>query len=153
VRKPRVILCDDEVMIRDAFGRLLERRGYEVICSDTPITCTICRNGVDSCRQHTLLADILITDQIMPGMKGIELLEMLHRNGCKLDSRNKALITGCIDSTIEERVKELNCKFFPKPVRFSLLNEWLDDCETRFDLSQPLALQLVEFVNKKIIPF
>jgi CheY-like chemotaxis protein len=144
MRKPRVILCEDNSLIREGLEKLLKRRGYDVISSDTPIMCALYRDGMDSCPQDVRCADILITDQMMEKMTGIHLLEMQHRSGCKLDSKNKALMTASTDSYIEEKVKGLGCKFFSKPLDFSLLKEWLDACETRLDLSQPVVSEFVE---------
>jgi len=148
MRKPRIILCEDNSLIREALERLMKNRGYEVIVSETPITCALYQGESDTCPQHVRCADILITDHMMPKMTGIDLLELQRRSGCKLDSKNKALMTACADPNIEEKVKDLGCALFRKPINSSLLKEWLNECEARIDLSQPVASQLVEPVER-----
>lgn len=142
MRKPRVIVCDDNDLIRDIFKTLLEKEGYEVLVADTPVTCAFYRDHADSCPQHSRCTDILITDYAMPGMTGLELLEIQHNNGCKLASRNKALMTGVDDPMLRQRTAELGCHFFPKPIHISVLLEWVKECEGRLDLSEPLAPDL-----------
>jgi CheY-like chemotaxis protein len=149
MRKPRAIVCDDDHQILDLFRSVIEMMGYEVLTAETPITCAFYRDHVDSCRQHHRCADVLITDYSMPSMTGLELLVMQHQGGCKLTSRNKALMTGDEDSELRKQAAALGCHFFTKPLLVSTLIAWLKECEKRFDLSEPLAAELYQPQSKK----
>jgi CheY-like chemotaxis protein len=142
MRKPRAIVCDDDDVILVVFRHILEAAGYEVLTADTPVTCAFYREHSGSCPQHNRCTDILLTDNAMPGMTGLELLEMQHRGGCKLTSRNKALMTGAEDTALRERAAVLGSRFFPKPVPVAAFLAWLQECERRVDLSEPLASDL-----------
>jgi hypothetical protein len=74
----------------------------------------------------------------MPRMNGIEFLQAQTQKGCMLDNRNKAIISGQMYNEQKKMVDRLGCKFFQKPFKLSELSEWLDDCEKRMDLSEPL---------------
>src|SRR5512140_1515933 len=128
MRKPRAIICDDEDVVLDVFRHLFERMGYEVLTAKTPLTCAFYREHVDICPQHHRCTDILITDLNMPDMTGLELLEMQHYGGCKLTSKNKALFTGMVDSEIRKGATALGCQFFSKPVNFSTIIAWAQEC-------------------------
>jgi len=151
MRKPRAIVCEDEVTIREIFRVILERMGYEVLTADTPMTCAFFRDHADTCPQHDRCTDILITDHNMPEMTGLELLELQHRGGCKLTSRNKALITGTDDPALKERVELLGCRFIKKPMNLSEITAWVRICEKNFDLSEPLASDLYLPATKKLV--
>jgi CheY-like chemotaxis protein len=142
-------VCDDEDMILNVFRHILEGMGYEVLTADTPLTCAFYREHVDSCPQHNRCADVLISDHFMPGMTGMELFEMQHHRGCKLTSKNKALMTGNDDSGLRNRAAVLGCHFFSKPVRIATLIAWVKECEERFNLSEPLASDLFMPAKKK----
>ncbi len=142
MRKPRAIVCDDEQSIQDIFRRVLEKMGYEVLTAATPMTCAFYRDDADSCPQHNRCTDILVTDHNMPDMTGMELLEMQHQRGCKLTSKNKALMTALDDPGLKERAEGLGCRFLTKPMNISEITSWVRQCEKRFDLSEPLAREL-----------
>jgi CheY-like chemotaxis protein len=142
MRKPRAIVCDDEQSIQAIFRKVLEKMGYEVLTAATPVTCSLYREHADGCPQHNRCADILVTDHTMPDMTGLELLEMQHQRGCKLTSRNKALMTALADSELRERAEHLGCQFLSKPMSISTITAWVKECEKRIDLSEPLASDL-----------
>jgi len=88
----RVLLVDDEQGIREMFGRLLERSGYSVMVAE---------NG-----QRALVIleenriDVMITDVLMPGIDGIELVKKAR----ELDDTLKVVIMtahASIDSAVE----------------------------------------------------
>jgi CheY-like chemotaxis protein len=149
MRKPRAIVCDDDDVVLVVFRHILEAAGYEVLTSDTPVACAFYREHGDGCPQHNRCTDILVTDNAMPGMTGLELLEMQHRGGCKLTSKNKALITGSEDTALKERAAVLGSRLLPKPVPVATFLAWLQECERRFDLSEPLASDLYLPAKKK----
>jgi CheY-like chemotaxis protein len=151
MRKPRAIICDDDHQILNLVRSVLEKMGYEVLTAETPVTCAFYRDHADDCPQHNRCTDILITDNSMPGMTGIELLEIQHQRGCKLTSKNKALMTGCADPELREKAAALGCAVFPKPLDLSNFIAWLQECEKRFDLSEPLASELYQPEKKKTL--
>jgi CheY-like chemotaxis protein len=150
-RKPRAIICDDDDGILAVLRHAMEKMGYEILTAETPITCAFYREHVDSCPQHNRCTDVLITDYKMPNMTGLELLELQHKGGCKLTSKNKALMTASEDSTLRKKAEALGCQFFPKPLPISTLVAWLRECEKRIDLTEPLASNLFLPAGKKSI--
>ncbi len=123
-------------MLKDYF--LL--RGYEVLSySDASMVCPLhCKDG-DVCRYEQPCSDVLLTDFNMHGLNGVELLQLQQASGCKLDMRNKAVISGYIDNLNREAIEALGCGFFKKPFTISDLSTWLGECEQRVDQTRPLA--------------
>jgi CheY-like chemotaxis protein len=145
MRKPRVIIFDDEVFILNMLKEFFLMRGYEVLSYSEPTSvCPISGNCGALCSSHDRCSDVMITDFNMPGVNGVELLEYQSRLGCKLDIRNKAVISGYIDEQNRRRVRQLGCTFFQKPFNLHTLMEWLAGCEQRIDLSQRLATRRKE---------
>jgi CheY-like chemotaxis protein len=138
MRKPRVILCEDEITILDVLDSFFLKREYEVLRFANPTICPIYERHTDNCNMENPCADILITDNLMPRMTGIELVMKQSQRGCKLDIRNKAIISGNLDNESKKNIAKLGCVLFEKPFKLTELSAWVDECEKRFNLSQPL---------------
>jgi DNA-binding NtrC family response regulator len=138
VRKRRVIIYDDETMILDVLGYFFGRRGYEVFSYAEPRVCPVYADH-SRCEGAFPCADVLITDYRMPQMNGLALLRRQKEMGCRLDIRNKAIMSGYLDDSIVAEAQHLGCNFFTKPIKLAELTSWLEECEMRSDLSSPLA--------------
>ena len=72
----RILLADDEEVVRSVMGRFLERNGYEVVEA---------ANGAEAL---SLLGnrelDLGFVDQVMPGLSGVEVIQSARRQGCRI---------------------------------------------------------------------
>jgi CheY-like chemotaxis protein len=66
-----VLVIDDELDVRDAIKRVLDRAGYSVR------TAADVDNALSELRAHP--ADVVITDIIMPKSNGVEAIEIIRR--------------------------------------------------------------------------
>jgi DNA-binding NtrC family response regulator len=139
MRKRRAVVIDDEEFIVEVLRDFFSTRGYEVLSYTNPIVCPIRDEKGNSCNTDYPCADVIITDFKMPGMNGVELLEEQSRHGCKLQRENKALMSGYLDAETYRKIKQRGYTFFQKPIDYSELSAWLDECEKRLDLFQPLG--------------
>jgi CheY-like chemotaxis protein len=138
MRKPRVIIFDDDVNILNLFKDFFSRIDYEVLAYSEPIVCPMYEKNADNCIKKNRCADIILTDFTMPRMNGIELLEKQFQSGCKLDIRNTAIITGTVDDDTKRLIEKLGCAYFKKPFRLKELSYWLNERVKNMDLSEPL---------------
>lgn len=143
MRKRRAIIVDDEPSVLDLLKMVLELRGYEVIAYREPVRCPIYEDHT-RCGSLRPCTDVLIADYRMPKMTGIEMLEDQAHRGCKLTSRNKAIISGDLDEPALKKIGELGCAFFQKPFTLEEMEAWLIGCEERMDLTIPLGLRRKE---------
>ena len=139
MRKLRAVVIDDEKIIVHLLKDFLSTRNYEVISYTRPVVCPIRDEKGNLCKTDYPCADVVITDFRMPGMNGLELLQEQSTHGCKLARENKAVMSGHIDQESYKQIKRLGHAFFQKPIEFSEVSDWLDECEKRVDLSQPLG--------------
>ncbi|MFZ2196303.1 MAG: response regulator [Thermodesulfovibrionales bacterium] len=138
MRKPRVIIFDDESMLLELMEFYFDRWGFEVFSFQTPIVCLF--NGSSgSCESLAPCADLVISDFQMPQMTGIELFQLQARKGCRIDNKMKAIMSGHADGELLKQCKDLGYKFFQKPFDYSELYAWVSECEKYFDLSKPLV--------------
>ena len=140
MRKLRVNIFDDDVHNLKMLNIVISQRDYEVLTFDRPVVCPIYHEQSDECINVKPCADIIITDYQMPQMTGIDMLVQQVQRGCKVDSKNKALMSGDPYSIKKKMVEELGCIFFSKPIDWGDLFAWLDACEKRIDLLKPVGI-------------
>jgi CheY-like chemotaxis protein len=66
-----VLVIDDEVDVRDAIKRVLDRAGYSVKAMDNAGA------ALEELRRHP--ADVVITDIIMPKINGVEAIDFIRK--------------------------------------------------------------------------
>ncbi len=81
--KQHVFVVDDEPEVSDAMRRTLELAGYEVRSFDSAAACLA--------KIRSARCDLLITDVVLPGMDGIELLSEVK---CRIPSLPVLVVTG-----------------------------------------------------------
>jgi CheY-like chemotaxis protein len=67
----KILVIDDDSAVRSTIGRILQRKGYEVVFAE---------NGLRGVAVfHEELPDLVITDMIMPGQDGVETIRAILR--------------------------------------------------------------------------
>ena len=75
----KVLLVDDEKIIREGISQLVDWRSLNLILEDTAI------NGEDACKKiYQLKPNIIITDIRMPKMNGLQLIETVSKQYPKI---------------------------------------------------------------------
>ena len=124
--RPRVLIFEDNDILRSTLKYILNERGYEVFTFSDPIMC----RGYDSinhkCSVDHACADIIISDVNMLTKTGLELIEERQQKGCKVKYR--ALMSGSWAEFDLKNAHELGCHIFHKPFNLIEMLNWLDDC-------------------------
>jgi signal transduction histidine kinase/ActR/RegA family two-component response regulator len=106
--KERILIVDDEVDMADAFSYSLTNLGYETAPVYSPL------EAIEIFKEDPLAWDLVITDQSMPDMKGLDLIRKLKaiRPGIKT-----ILCTGFSDGSSHDGALAGGAdSFFTKPV-------------------------------------
>ena len=120
----KIFVIDDEESIRLSLKWHLEELGHEVISAAHPQLCDVFHGH--HCSQDEACGNALIIDFRMPGMTGLEFIEMLLRRGCRGSTANMLIISGNTGDIDMAKVKEYGCSVMQKPVSFAELEGWLD---------------------------
>jgi len=145
MRKPRVIIFDDEPSLLELLEICFAKWGYEVFSYQEPVVCPL--NGSSAanvssagrCESPAPCADLVISDFRMPQMTGLELFQLQAQKVCKVDRKMKAIMSGHSDGELAKQCARLGYRFFEKPFSCSDLTAWLSKCEKNFDLSRQLG--------------
>ena len=109
------MVVDDESSIVDSLGELLKASGYDALTS------TSSEEALERFLQKPEAIDLLITDQTMPDLTGIELARKLLKQRPELPI---IICTGFSDEIDENSVKREGIKsYFLKPVNTNILLE------------------------------
>src|SRR6056297_23227 len=126
---PKVaLLFEDNPFCRDLMTEILTEKDFEVTAFADPTSYVADKTRCDNCGADAC-ADTLITDNQMPGMSGLELIQWITNRGCKLADNPKAIISGNLSSEEHEEAQQLGCKIFQKPTSIHEIYQWLDDKE------------------------
>ena len=124
---PRILLVEDNEPSRDALGRRLERRGFDV---------AVAVDGLDAVsRAHTESPDLILMDLGLPGIDGWEATRQLKNDPA---TRHIPIIVLSAHVMVADRNKSLAAgadDFDSKPIRFdqllSKIERLLPEGETR----------------------
>jgi CheY-like chemotaxis protein len=74
--KKKILLVEDNEVLREAIKKFLELRGYEVMTAGDGLEAIVILR-----RQHF---DLIITDFMMPKLNGLELIHWIKRKRCDI---------------------------------------------------------------------
>jgi FixJ family two-component response regulator len=116
---PHAFVVDDEDMIRKTLSRLLRAIGVpSTTFPSAEAFLEACRGDEPGC---------LIVDIRMPGMSGLDLLELLQGRGSTMPA---IVITGHTDESSRERLKRVSAVgLLHKPFSLAQLKEMLARCD------------------------
>ena len=133
----RIIIFEDNDMLRSTLKHLLEELGYEVYTFSNPGMCHIYKSANYNCSSDLDRADIIISDVNMPIKTGLEFIKDLLQNGCKIKYR--ALMSGDWSDSDLRYAQDLGCRVFHKPFKLEEMLEWIDDCGKRIEPERVLS--------------
>jgi two-component system, cell cycle sensor histidine kinase and response regulator CckA len=113
--KGKVMVVDDETIVRDLTATLLARLGFETVCFSSG------RQAIEYFRDHHEAVDMAIIDLVMPEMDGKSCVQQMY----KIDPALKAIITSGFahESVMTESGDEHVHGFIQKPFTLKQLSD------------------------------
>ena len=134
--RPRILIFEDNDILRATLKYVLNERGYEVFTFSNPRFCRVYDSINHKCPVDYACADMIISDVNLPTKTGLELIKEQLQKGCKVKYR--ALMSGdWTDSSLKE-ARELGCHIFHKPFDIKKLFQWLDECSEKINSKRKL---------------
>lgn len=128
-QKFNAVVIDDDLFCREFMAEVLEDRGYQVARYAAAVSLPFCLCPEGNCQRQQSCADLLLTDNQMPRLSGLEMIEQLQARGCKLAVGSRAVLSGSWSQSELEKAEQLGCKTFTKPYDLQEIDAWLSACE------------------------
>lgn len=130
---PRVLLVDDDAAIRRLVAMALEDEPVQLIsCADAEAALAVLGQAP---------VDLLITDLMMPGLSGFELLERLRDAPALRGQARLVAFSAGINAQRAEQLKALDVEtLLDKPVSIARLLDCVRRCVPSADAAAPAAL-------------
>jgi two-component system, cell cycle sensor histidine kinase and response regulator CckA len=119
IRKPTILLVDDEPIVRDVFGQALSHRGFEVILAADG------QEGLRTFDERFDEIDVVVTDIAMPEMNGFEMAGQMF---AREPHTRIILMTGFSEFAFIPEGLENICALLRKPFSPRLLAQTVDEC-------------------------
>ena len=140
--RPRILIFEDNDILRATLKYVLNERGYEVFTFSDPRLYRVYDSINHKCPVDYACADIIISDVSLPTKTGLELIKEQQKKGCKVKYR--ALMSGhWTDSSLKE-ARELGCHIFCKPFNINEMFQWLNECSEKINSKRKLYELLKE---------
>ena len=111
----RILFVEDEDAVRGVAAKLLRARGYEVIEAASG------EEALELAEEHAGTIDLMISDVVMPGMQGPDLLKQAR---IYLAGAPVMFISGYAEAEFSNLLEgETNVSFLPKPIDIKTLAE------------------------------
>jgi CheY-like chemotaxis protein len=120
-RGETVLVVEDDVGVRTLVRRLLQAAGYEVLAARQG------QEGLDMFRQHTETIDLVLTDVVMPKLRGNQLAEEIRalRPGIRIAFMSGYAGGTVIRSGLQDRATSFLAKPFTKRQLLELVRDAL----------------------------
>jgi DNA-binding response OmpR family regulator len=123
----KVVIIEEQEDIRLLLQIYFKRfDSYAVMAAADPSACPVYRHERCQCPKGTPCGDVLIIDNYLPKMTGLEFIRRQAARGCKGAARKKAVMSAGFTAADIVLAMELGCKLFPKPFRLQELAAWIE---------------------------
>ena len=136
-----ILVVDDEDDVRELLRVLLEREGYRVECA--------CDGDEGLKIAKSLRPDLVITDHIMPGLSGKQLVRAMRETPA-LASTAVIMVTGAsMSEALSDALGAVDVKaFLPKPSTWKAIRETVHACLGDKKLAGPPRDELSTAIGK-----
>lgn len=135
--KLRIVLLEDNDIVREVLHASLTHRGYDVYAFAEPTICPLQLSPACRCTENQVCTDVILTDLDMPGMDGFQFVENLKRKNCKCG--HVAIMSAWISPMDVHRARQLGCEIFEKPFRMENFIKWVRSVQQVLEPSRELC--------------
>ncbi len=132
--KLRILVFDDDLDTRNLLQVALSNKGHDVTALADASEFPFINRESCPCSPGEPCADIIIADNIMPNIEGIDFFKKLKSRDCQpLVKGNVAIMSGYLTIHYMNQLNELGIHYFRKPFKLEDIYDWVELCHTRIE--------------------
>ncbi len=126
----KALVLDDNHVLRNLLTVFLEEKGFQVVSYSNPCLFLDAHGGQVQAANIDFF-DVILTDNMMPCMNGLDFLDTIKCMGCRISERHMAVISGTWSNEDLERAKQNGYQIFHKPCHIDEIHGWIDEIRER----------------------
>ena len=125
----KVLVLDDDPLVRSFLQGALTQRGHDVMSYPAPGACPLFTSPTCPCGLDGQCPDAILIDVHLPGADGFDFAAEQQRKGCRC--HHVAMMSGTWSSAELARSKQMGLTFFAKPFHLGRLLAWLAQADLK----------------------
>ena len=123
-----IILIVENNALASMLKSILNDTGHDVRVFSNPMLCAVYREKQNGCVKNEPCADLLIADQDLPRMSGLDFFLLQRENGCMAQDSNKAILISSEDYLKQQdKISQTGCTVFKKPFTAKDIVHWVNE--------------------------
>lgn len=132
--KLRILVFDDDLDTRKMLQTALVNKGHEVTALADATQFPFINRESCPCLTDDPCADILIADNIMPTIEGIDFFKRLKERGCQpIVKGNVAIMSSYLTIHYMSEMDKMGIHYFRKPFKLKEIYDWVELCQARIE--------------------
>ncbi len=124
MKRKKALVLEDDQLYRNLLTEILEEFDYEVCSFSDPTEAIEQWDHKEQTDGHNDY-DLILTDNRMPGMSGLEFLNRIRQQNRPLPDHCTAVISASWSDSELQQAQELGCQIFHKPSHVYRIYAWL----------------------------
>lgn len=131
----RVYVFEEDPALLDLLMLYLKNKGHQVQGFMEGYKCPLYLLEECICPAEKPCAEAVIVNTREPNEESIQILLDQEQKGCKLNKRNKAVMSTSFTPELQALIEGNGFSIIKKPFRLSALTDWLDECKGRLQIA------------------
>lgn len=121
-----LLIITDVEGVQQILSVYAELVGCELVALDKPAICDARNKADGNCSKESPCVDMLMIEQKLNGLCGLDFIQQQVERGCKLPSCCMAVMSRDLTNEELKKAKDIGCHVLQKPVTYEIFKNWVN---------------------------